>query len=265
MVVKSEDFIYFLKEMEWRKKTSLLSNKDKLKNLKFIFNYIVNNCNNNRINEIIDQYPNKYYINEINKKMYINNNNKKEVCNDIIRYNNTSSNNIPIKEKKYLFKVIHIRKKTKRIQKKKFSEYNNEIRVLRNNKIVYLNSSLLNSYSTAKNIKVFNKKIFIKKSNRSSTYRGISKNGSQWQVLMMINKKKSYIGSFPSEELAARIYDILALQNKGFKARTNFKYNSNQIKKICEEKIDIKAKNVEEIIYKFIVWKFIIIKLLFLC
>ena len=65
---------------------------------------------------------------------------------------------------------------------------------------------------------------------------------------MMINKNKSYIGSYPSEELAARIYDILALKNRGIKARTNFIYNSKQIKTICELDIDIKSKDIEDII-----------------
>ena len=70
---------------------------------------------------------------------------------------------------------------------------------------------------------------------------------------MMINKNKSYIGSYPSEETTARIYDILALKIKGFKARTNFKYNYNEIIKICETQINIKAKNIDEIISKIFV------------
>ena len=65
---------------------------------------------------------------------------------------------------------------------------------------------------------------------------------------MMLNKNKSYIGSYPSEELAARIYDILAIKNRGIKARTNFIYNSKQLKRICEIDIDIKSKNISEII-----------------
>lgn len=41
----------------------------------------------------------------------------------------------------------------------------------------------------------------------------------------MIKKSKSYIGTFPKEETAARVYDILAIKDRGIKARTNFKYN----------------------------------------
>ena len=72
------------------------------------------------------------------------------------------------------------------------------------------------------------------------------------QILQMINKNKSYIGSYPSEELAARIYDILALKNRGIKARTNFIYNSKQIKKICEMEINIKSENINDIISQLI-------------
>ena len=48
----------------------------------------------------------------------------------------------------------------------------------------------------------------------------------------MINNKKYYKGSYLSEEIAARIYDIMAIKNFGIKARTNFVYNHIQIKKI---------------------------------
>ena len=43
---------------------------------------------------------------------------------------------------------------------------------------------------------------------------------------MMLNKNKKYIGSYQSEELAGRIYDILSIKTRGVKAKTNFIYNS---------------------------------------
>ena len=216
--------------------------------------------NNYSTNSLTNISKNNIFINNnIKENMKFNNDNniRKEICNKNIKYKNNSlinMHNKTITEKKNVFNVIHIKNKKKyKKNDKNFSEYNNEIKMLKNHKIVYANKSLLNSYSTAKNIKEFNKKIFIKKSKRSSIYRGVSKNGNQWQVLMMINKNKSYIGSYPSEETAARIYDILALKIKGFKARTNFKYNYNEIIKICETQIDIKAKNIDEIISKIFV------------
>ena len=62
----------------------------------------------------------------------------------------------------------------------------------------------------------------------------------------MINKKKLYIGSYPVEEDAARIYDILTLKFRGIKAKTNYYYNYEQIKKI--QALDI--KNIFQIISK---------------
>ncbi len=164
-----------------------------------------------------------------------------------------SQNNNSSKKNKY-FKVIKEAKPKNKLNKKNSlnSENNNEIKVLKNNKVVYINSYLLNSYSSLRNIKKLDKIAFVGRNKRSSQYRGVSKNRYQWQVLMMVKNNKYYIGSYPSEELAARIYDILAIKNRGFKARTNFAYNNNQIKKICENEIDIKSENISDIIEELI-------------
>ena len=69
---------------------------------------------------------------------------------------------------------------------------------------------------------------------RGSRFRGVSKNGSQWQVLIMVRKKKRYLGSFSSEEEAARAYDKVALQNHGNKAKTNYDYTKEEIEKILQ-------------------------------
>ena len=124
---------------------------------------------------------------------------------------------------------------------------NNEIKVLKNNKIVYINKNILNSYSISRSIKKCKKFNFILRKKRSSKYRGVSKNGNNWQVLMMINYKKYYYGSYPSEELAARVYDIQAIKNWGIKARTNFIYDKNQIQKIYNKKINIKCNDLSDI------------------
>ena len=62
----------------------------------------------------------------------------------------------------------------------------------------------------------------------------------------MLHKSKSYVGTYSTEEIAARIYDILAIKYRGVKARTNFIYNDQQIKKICSNDIDLKSKNINE-------------------
>ena len=230
------------------------------KEIKFENNYFFNNNINNVFNKLNGNQNNDFLLNK-NKTII----NDKKNLNENINENNNSTdmsnstpipNNDSIIKKKNYFNVTHIKnEKSKKKENKKIisqSENNNEIKVLKNNKVVYVNTFLLNSYSTSKNIKKLNKITFIGRNKRSSQYRGVSKNGNQWQVLMMINKNKSYIGSYPSEELAARIYDILALKNRGIKARTNFIYNSKQIKNICEKEIDIKAENISEIITQLI-------------
>ena len=47
---------------------------------------------------------------------------------------------------------------------------------------------------------------------RGSKFRGISKNGNSWQILLMNNRKKKYLGTLPNEELAAKFYDKVAIQ-----------------------------------------------------
>ena len=68
----------------------------------------------------------------------------------------------------------------------------------------------------------------------------------------MINNKKYYKGCYLSEEIAARIYDIMAIKFFGIKARTNFIYNHIQIKKIKESKINIDSDNIYEIMEEII-------------
>lgn len=64
---------------------------------------------------------------------------------------------------------------------------------------------------------------------RGSRYRGVSRNGNQWQVLIMVNKKKRYVGSYSNEDDAARAYDKAAIQNHGTRARTNFDYKDSEL------------------------------------
>ena len=64
----------------------------------------------------------------------------------------------------------------------------------------------------------------------------------------MNDTNKSYIKSYSSEEVAARIYDILEIKKRDIKAKTNFKYNNLEMEQIKEMDIDIKSKNIEELI-----------------
>jgi hypothetical protein len=73
---------------------------------------------------------------------------------------------------------------------------------------------------------------------RRSKFRGVSKNGNQWQVLIMINKKKCYIGNYKTETEAASVYDVAAIQYHGNKAKTNYAYTYDEIIKIQKDKSD---------------------------
>ena len=62
-----------------------------------------------------------------------------------------------------------------------------------------------------------NKSIFLQtRSQRGSKFRGVSKNGSKWQVMIVRGEIKKYIGAVENEETAARFYDKYALIIQGF-------------------------------------------------
>ena len=54
------------------------------------------------------------------------------------------------------------------------------------------------------------------RSKRGSRYRGVSKNGSKWQVMVVRGEIKKYVGAIDNEEVAACIYDKHALILQGF-------------------------------------------------
>ena len=156
--------------------------------------------------------------------------------------NNSTENNQSIKSKYFCIK--------KNVTKKHIFDLqtNNEIKVFKNNKVVYINKNLLKKNSISRGIKKLKKINFIIAKKRSSKFRGVSKNGNKWQVLMMVNNKKYFLGNYPSEELAARIYDIQAIKSWGIKAKTNFVYDNDQIKKIYLKKINTKCHDISDII-----------------
>lgn len=59
----------------------------------------------------------------------------------------------------------------------------------------------------------------------------------------MVNKKKRYVGSYSNEEEAARAYDKAALQNHGTKAKTNFDYLDEDLKRIIGEPAILKISD----------------------
>ncbi len=95
------------------------------------------------------------------------------------------------------------------------------------------------------------KKNTKEKKYRNSLYRGVTKNGKKWQTIVSYKKNMQYYGVYPTEEIAARVYDIISIKNKGIRAKTNFIYNLHQIQKISEEKI-FNTNNINEDIIKLI-------------
>ena len=117
-------------------------------------------------------------------------------------------------------------------------------KVIRYKKSVYVNKYILRKKS---NNKLIRKKRDINYK-RISKYRGVSKNGTGWQVLMKFKNNKPYIGTYNSEELAARIYDIASIKKIGIKSKTNFVYSHEQIDRILKIDIDFKDQNISKII-----------------
>lgn len=85
-------------------------------------------------------------------------------------------------------------------------------------------------------------KKFKQKNYRSKTvgskFRGVSKNKHKWQVMIMGNFKKFYIGGIKSELEAAKLYDKLAIFYHGMEAKTNFQYTKKDIEVLIDEPMD---------------------------
>ena len=69
---------------------------------------------------------------------------------------------------------------------------------------------------------------------------------------MKFKKNKAYIGTYYSEEFAARIYDIVSIKRMGINAKTNFLYNKEKISRILEANLDFKSPSISKIISELI-------------
>ena len=197
--------------------------------------------------QIKDKINSKTYTNASNSGIsnIVAENSKKPIEKEIT----VASVVIPNKPK-YLFK-------TKEATLVKDEKQNNKLtskkrkRFLKNNKLVFIQSDKVNENKEENNSQndsgdeenqnddslnseKINELIQKNYKPRGSRYRGVSKNGSQWQVLIMVKKKKRYLGSFSNEEEAARAYDKVALQHHGIKAKTNYDYTKEEIEKIMK-------------------------------
>lgn len=201
-----------------------------LKTFKIFKNFSKNNDNNNynsrKIYKNSNYYNNSYSIENndsifINKSdiktIYLNNKIINKDINDNKGDNNSKINNL-----------------------NKIDDLGNSIKVKKNKKLIFMNKSLIKPKNTNNDV--------VAKKRRRSIYRGVSKNGNNWQVIVYSKNSKGYIGVFKTQEIAARIYDIISIKNNGIKAKTNFEYDVHQIQNITEAYIDYKSKDIEEII-----------------
>ena len=217
-------------------KNFILEKNLKINNKLYLFNAKKSNkylneidCKNNLIKIFINDKIRNNNIYLYNHLLNIINNNYNEAKNY-----NISKNNISNYFDNYIFIPY------------KFSDeiFNNAIKIQKNYNMEYMNTLVKSNKIKKNNLNI--------KRKRSSQYRGVSKNGNHWQALMMNKRNKSYIGTYNSEELAARIYDFMAIKKKGIMAKTNFFYNDRQIKNIILKDIDFKTKNIDKTINQFL-------------
>ena len=71
-------------------------------------------------------------------------------------------------------------------------------------------------------------------SSRRSQYTGVFKNGDNWQALIAINKKKTYIGTYATELEAAKVFDFYSLLLNNITATTNFDYSKRLVVEMVE-------------------------------
>ena len=223
-----------------KEKIFSISNSNKLEKINQI------NKSRNVINEIQPD-PINYETNNFKKLLSESLRNLKQVeCNEAKIFINDKEGNLFNNSFTTKLKYFNLEKN---ISKKCIldDDAKNKIKVLKYKKLVHINTDLLDKYSIKKLLTKPKTINFVKRSKTSSKYRGVSRNGNKWQVLIMGNNQKFYLGSYTSEEFAARVYDIFAIKMKGIKARTNFSYNTIQIKNIFEKNIKIKNDDINEI------------------
>ena len=64
---------------------------------------------------------------------------------------------------------------------------------------------------------------------RGSIYRGVSRNGKSWQILIMIDSEKIYLCTTNDPHIAALLYDIVVIQAKGLNSKVNFMYSKDEL------------------------------------
>ena len=79
---------------------------------------------------------------------------------------------------------------------------------------------------------------------RRSQYIGVFKNGDNWQALISIHKRKTYIGTYVNEIDAAKVFDFYSILKNRFTATTNFNYTKRKIIEMIENFVSNNGKYI---------------------
>ena len=82
---------------------------------------------------------------------------------------------------------------------------------------------------------------------RGSLYRGVSKNGKAWQILIMIDNEKIYLCIMDNPRQAAVLYDYVIVQAKGLAAKLNSNYSRAELLAVLFQRsiVQIKKERVD--------------------
>ena len=80
---------------------------------------------------------------------------------------------------------------------------------------------IYNKQQNKKHIRMLPK---YKRRNRGSKYRGVCRKRTKWEAIIMINRQRINVGTYDTEEEAAKAYDKFAITFHKEKAKTNFIY-----------------------------------------
>lgn len=167
---------------------------------------------------------NKYlFIDELLELTFLNQ--KRQICQSISNESKSVKESPPKTEEKSKFQPVKAIKHKKMVYCQKNSNEDDESTSL----VEFKEKSKTKITNTNK--KSIKNNLFLE-SLRSSQYRGVSKNGKQWQVLIMVKNQKLYLGTFKTELEAARHYDYYSIKHHGIKAKTNFYYDKGELEKI---------------------------------
>lgn len=75
-------------------------------------------------------------------------------------------------------------------------------------------------------------------SKRRSRFTGVTRNSINYQTLIVIKGKKTYVASYPSELYAAVTFDFYSLILHGARATTNFTYTADDVKQMIDSFIN---------------------------